>query len=101
MSTLWPSGRVSWPRISSSQSFLSCGEIKTLSISTPVAFTRVKSCAAAFEAAGDDALEAVVGAGVAAVVFELFAAGLVVLPPQAATASRAAHSPPINTFLFI
>src|SRR5712692_525326 len=67
MSTLSPSGRVSRPRMSSSQSFESCGEINTLWISTPVLFTRVKSCAAAsWLAVEDDVFAAVLGAGVAA-----------------------------------
>src|SRR5713226_1889074 len=67
MSTLSPSGRVSRPRMSSSQSFESCGEINTLWISTPVLFTRVKSCAAAsWLAVEDDVFAAVLGAGVLA-----------------------------------
>jgi len=56
-------------------------------------------------AAGDDVVEAVVGAGVAglagvaaAVEFEFV---VVLLAEQAAVASKAALRPQINTFLFI
>src|SRR4051794_12996072 len=99
MSTVSPSGKVSRPRMSSSQSFELCGEMKSLSISTPVLFTRVKSCfpcdaseVVLLGAAGDAAVAGVVeaaAAGFAVLVLTL----TVVLPPQAAAPSRAAIAP--------
>src|SRR5688500_5977614 len=101
--------------MSSSQSSASCGEMKTLSISTPVLLTSVKSCAApAAEFAFDAlALAAALAAGVAAalaagaawrapalafaVALEFAGAGA----EQAAAASSAQATPQIRLSFFI
>src|ERR1051325_2956188 len=120
MSTLWPLGSVSRPRMSSSQSSDSCGEIKTLSISTPVALTSVKSCAPSVAAAvlllveleleAGELLVLEAGGGAVFLLAVLLVVVVVVvvvlaLPgaveEQAAVASRAAVKPHSNTLFFI
>src|SRR5687768_16461872 len=75
-STVCPSGSVSWPRMSSSQSSASCGEMKTLSISTPVLLMRVKSCAPLCAAAELEFAALALAAGLAAREAAVLAAAL-------------------------
>ena len=97
-----PVASVSCPRMSSSQSSELCGAIYTLSISTPVALTSVKSClpsvdsgAFAGAAGGVAGLEAAVGGNEVAGLLGVE----VVDDPQAAVMARTAANAPSNDLL--
>ncbi len=73
--------------------------MKTLSITTPVALTSVKSCAPAAAGAVAGLAAAVAGADVAAEVVG-FAVGAVLADEHAPVTSNAAVKPQINALLF-